>query len=85
MASTFKLIALAIVAILAMVGAGLARDLAYQVNALIVLAVSVGMFLWVLRGVGEPARAAAAPAHDRGYMDDVIRAGVIATAGWGVV
>ena len=56
MASTFKLIALAIVAILAMVAASFARDLAYQVNALIVLAVSVGMFLWLLRGVGEAVR-----------------------------
>ena len=85
MASTFKLIALAIVAILAMVAASFARDLAYQVNALIVLAVSVGMFLWLLRGVGEAKRVAAVPAHDGGYMDGVIRYGVIATAGWGVV
>ncbi|WP_339949983.1 cytochrome-c oxidase, cbb3-type subunit I [uncultured Albimonas sp.] len=83
MASTFKLLALAVIAILAIVAASFARDLAYQVNALIVLLVSAGLFLWILRGVGE---ARAAPAgDDTGYMDDVIRAGVIATAGWGIV
>ncbi len=83
LASTFKLLALAVIAILAIVAASFARDLAYQVNALIVLLVSAGLFLWILRGVGE---ARAAPAgDDTGYMDDVIRAGVIATAGWGIV
>ncbi|MGM0586078.1 MAG: cytochrome-c oxidase, cbb3-type subunit I [Pseudomonadota bacterium] len=85
MTSAIKLIALAVVAILALVAASFARDLAYQVNALIVLAVAAGMFLWQLRKVGEPAPALAEPAHDEGYMDGVIRAGVIATVGWGVV
>ena len=67
--SAIKLIALAVVAILATVAASFARDLAYQVNALIVLAVAAGMFLWQLRKVGEPATAVAEPAHDGGYMD----------------
>ncbi len=83
MASTLKLLALAVIAILALVAASFARDLAYQVNALIVLVVSAGMFLWILRGVGEPRPSRAETESE--YMDDVIRAGVIATAGWGIV
>jgi len=84
LASTFKLLALAVTAVLALVAASFARDLAYQVNALIVLVVSAGMFLWILRGVGEEKPVPAGGASSE-YMDDVIRAGVIATAGWGIV
>ena len=84
MASTFKLLALAVTAVLALVAASFARDLAYQVNALIVLVVSAGMFLWILRGVGEE-KPVPAGGPESEYMDDVIRAGVIATAGWGIV
>ncbi|SFI87120.1 cytochrome c oxidase cbb3-type subunit 1 [Albimonas pacifica] len=84
LASTFKLLALAVIAVLALVAASFARDLAYQVNALIVLLVSAGMFLWILRGVGEEKPVPAGGAESE-YMDDVIRAGVIATAGWGIV
>jgi cytochrome c oxidase cbb3-type subunit I len=40
-----------------------------------------GLFLWQIRRVGEPA-----PVHNPAeYMDGVVRAGVIATAFWGVV
>lgn len=84
MASATKLIVLALIAIFAFIGASNARDLAYQVNALTVLAVAAGLFIWILKGIGEtrPAKIADAPIE---YMDDVVRAGVIATTIWGCV
>ncbi|MFO7856204.1 MAG: cytochrome-c oxidase, cbb3-type subunit I [Paracoccaceae bacterium] len=91
MTSTLKLIVLAVIALCSVVAASLARDLAYQVHAIIILLLSSGAFLYILRGVGEerlvPAGGLAAPpaAEPSGYIDDVIRAGVIATALWGVV
>ena len=78
MGSIVKLFALAIVAVLAAVAANFARDLAYQVNALTVMLVAAGFFVYTLRTMGQPA----APAT--GYQDDVVRAGVIATAFWGM-
>jgi cytochrome c oxidase cbb3-type subunit 1 len=78
MGPVVKLIVLAVVAVLAAIAANFARDLAYQVNALTVLAAASGYFIYVLRTTGGP-RAAAT-----GYMDDVVRAGVIATAFWGM-
>jgi cytochrome c oxidase cbb3-type subunit 1 len=78
MGSVVKLVVFAAVAVLAAIAANHARDLAYQVNALTVLLVAAGFFLYTIRTVGRPA----APAT--GYMDDVIRAGVIATAFWGM-
>ena len=91
MTSTLKLIVLAVIALCSIVAVSFARDLAYQVHAIIILLLSSGAFLYVLRGVGEerlvPAGGPAPPAaaEPSGYIDDVIRAGVIATAVWGVV
>ena len=77
-----KLILLGLVTFFAMLAASYARDLAYQVHALLIMVIAAGMFIWVLRGTDEPA----GPAPDlTGYNDGVIRAGVIATAFWGVV
>ncbi len=74
-----KLTVLGTIAILAAMAANWGEDLAFQVNALIVLACAAGGFIAVM-GRDQPAAA------DRsGYMDDVIRAGVLATAGWGIV
>ena len=78
MGSVVKLVALALAAVLAAIAANWARDIAYQVNALTVMAVASGFFIHTIRTMGNP-RAAAT-----GYMDDVIRAGVIATAFWGM-
>ena len=75
-----KLGVLALIATFAAIGANFAHDVAYQVHALIILAVSLGMFVWVLRGIGG-----AKPAPETGYMDGVVRYGVIATAAWGIV
>lgn len=88
MATTLKLTALGIIALLAVVAASFARDLAYLVHALIILAISAGMFLHILRRTGEPVAARAGgvlDGPDTGYMDGVIRAGVIATVLWGLV
>ncbi|MFY0623695.1 MAG: cytochrome-c oxidase, cbb3-type subunit I [Pelagimonas sp.] len=82
MTNYFKLIALGLVVIFSMLAASYARDVAYQVHAIIILLISAGMFLWTLRHTDEPAPAAA-PQNQ--YMDNVIRAGVIATTFWGVV
>ena len=76
-----KLILLGVIALLAAIGANLARDPAYMVNAIVVMLVAGGMFIWALRQVDEPARAI----DQTQYMDDVVRFGVIATAFWGVV
>ncbi|MGB5068301.1 MAG: cytochrome-c oxidase, cbb3-type subunit I, partial [Albidovulum sp.] len=77
----FKLAVLAVIAVAAAIGANYARDLAYMVNALTIMLAAAALFLWVLRHTDEPARAE--PMHE--YNDGVIRAGVIATALWGVV
>ena len=78
MGSVVKLVAFAVVAVLSAIAANNARDLAYQVNAVTVLLAAAGFFIYTIRTMGRPA----VPAT--GYMDDVIRAGVIATAFWGL-
>ena len=76
-----KLILLGLIALLAAIAANMARDPAYMVNAIVVMLVAGGMFVWALRQIDEPARVI-----DRTqYMDDVVRFGVIATTFWGVV
>jgi cytochrome c oxidase cbb3-type subunit 1 len=81
MSNYIKLVILGFIALFAALAANWARDLAYQVHAIIILLVSGGMFLWVLRRTEEPV----IPADQTSYMDGVVRAGVIATALWGVV
>ncbi|MBD3626089.1 MAG: cytochrome-c oxidase, cbb3-type subunit I [Rhodobacteraceae bacterium] len=82
MTDTIKLIVLGMIMVASAIAANFALDLAYQVHAILIMLISAGMFLWVLRGAGEPKPVLATPT---GYMDDVVRAGVIATAFWGVV
>ena len=75
-----KLVALALVALLAAMAANFAHDLPYQVNAIEVMLAASVTFVYVLRHVGDEVR------HDQSqYLDGVIRAGVVATAFWGVV
>ena len=75
-----KLTGLALVALLAAMAANFAHDLAYQVNAIVVMIAAAITFIHVLRHVGDEVR------HDQSqYLDSVIRAGVIATAFWGIV
>jgi cytochrome c oxidase cbb3-type subunit I len=80
MLDTVKLVVLGVTVLLAALAAHFGRDIAYQANALTVMLAAALTFLWVLRQVGEPRRA-----RQDQYMDDVVRAGVIATAFWGIV
>ena len=80
MTNTLKLVALAAVTLCAMMAANFARDLSYQIHAIIVMLVSGGLFLISMRKIGQPVAQ-----KTNEYMDDVIRAGVIATTFWGVV
>ncbi|MBL3569048.1 cytochrome-c oxidase, cbb3-type subunit I [Rhodovulum sulfidophilum] len=76
-----KIAVLGVIAVFAAVAAFMARDMAYMVHAVIILLVAGGLAAWTVRGLGAPK-----PVIDKtGYMDDVIRAGVIATCFWGVV
>jgi cytochrome c oxidase cbb3-type subunit 1 len=77
----FRLVLLGLITLAAAYAANFARDLAYQVHAIIIIAVAGGLFVAFLRRLDEPS----VPADPGSYMDDVIRAGVIATAFWGAV
>ncbi|MFE3836678.1 cytochrome-c oxidase, cbb3-type subunit I [Pseudogemmobacter sonorensis] len=75
-----KLIVLGAIAAFAAIAANYAHDLAYMVNAIIVMLAAAITFIVVLRGVGEPK-----VATENEYLDGVVRWGVIATAFWGIV
>lgn len=76
----FRLVALALVVLAAAYAADQGRDLAFRIHGLIILLVAGVLFLWELRRSDAPA-----PVHAQGdYKDDVVRAGVIATAFWGM-
>ena len=74
-----KIAALGIIALLAAIAANFARDLAYQVHAIIVMLVAAGLFVWTVRTTGDDKGPA-----PTGYNDGVIRLGVIATTFWGL-
>ena len=80
MGNYVKLVVLGLITLFAAIAANWGRDLAYIVHAIIIMAVSAFMFVRVLRDMDKPVYAT-----PEGYMDDVIRAGVIATGFWGVV
>ena len=82
---SFKLIMLGAITVFAAIGANYAHDLAYMVNALTVMLAAGFTFLWVLRSMENPNRAVLARGVESEYLDGVVRAGVIATALWGVV
>ena len=82
MGSVVKLVVLAAVTVFAAIAANWARDLAYQANALTVMAAAAGFFLYTLRTMDRPG--GPRPQTATSYMDDVVRAGVIATAVWGM-
>ena len=81
MLNYIKLIVLGLVVLFAMMGASFARDLAYQVHMILIMAVAGGLFIWTLRRTDEPALAGDLSGE---YNDGVIRAGVIATCFWGI-
>ncbi len=75
-----KVILYGLTALVAALAANWARDLAYQVHAIIVMVIAAGLFIYEIKRLGEPRLAA----NHGVYMDDVVRAGVIATAFWGI-
>jgi cytochrome c oxidase cbb3-type subunit I len=73
------LIVLAIITLLAAFAANFAHDLAYQIHAVMIVLVSGYTFIYTLRHTNDPPRPKAT-----GYLDGVVRAGVIATCFWGL-
>ncbi|HRO12025.1 cytochrome-c oxidase, cbb3-type subunit I [Amaricoccus sp.] len=83
MRDALKIAVWGVLALLFAIAANWGEDAVYRAHALILLAVAAALFLWSIRTAGAPvATAGAAPA---GYMDGVVRAGVIATTFWAVV
>ncbi|WP_341198556.1 cbb3-type cytochrome c oxidase subunit I, partial [Lentibacter algarum] len=82
MGNYIKLVVLGMIALFALIATNYARDLAYLVNALTVALAAGGLFIWTLRQTGEPTKTVDLSGE---YMDGVVRAGVVATALWGVV
>ena len=74
-----KLIVLAVITLLAAMAANFAHDIAYLASAIIVVLSAGGLFIYTLRHTNDPP----APVKT-GYMDGVVRAGVIATVLWGI-
>ncbi|AVW92928.1 cytochrome-c oxidase, cbb3-type subunit I [Celeribacter baekdonensis] len=74
-----KLAVLGIAVVLFGLAANYGRDFGYQVHALIFMAAAAITFIYTLRTTGD------VKAQPEGYFDGVVRYGVIATAGWGVV
>ena len=71
------------VALIAMMALNWGQDLAFQVNAIVLLLVAAAGFVLTMRE--RPLFVGLDEADGSGYMDDVVRAGCIATALWGVV
>ncbi|MEO0667201.1 MAG: cytochrome-c oxidase, cbb3-type subunit I [Pseudomonadota bacterium] len=80
MAQYVKLIALGLITLAAAIAANYGRDLAYQVHAVLIMLIAGAMFLYEVRRTDEPVLAT--PQNE--YLDSVVRAGVIATAFWGI-
>ena len=80
MENAVKLTALGLIALIAAYAADQGNDLAFRFHGLIILLVAVGLFVWTLRKTDEPRPVVATG----DYMDGPVRAGVIATAFWGM-
>ncbi|MEO1469315.1 MAG: cbb3-type cytochrome c oxidase subunit I, partial [Pseudomonadota bacterium] len=84
MPTAFKLTGLGVIAVFAAMAANFGHDLAYRVHALMIMALSVFLF-WRVMTAGERPAVAIGPDAATGYHDAVVRAGVVATAFWGVI
>ncbi len=73
-----KLVIFGLIAILAAIATTYARDLAYLVHAILVVAIAAAGFIITLRKMGHE------KAPKSGYLDAPIRIGVALTAFWGV-
>jgi len=75
-----KITGLGLIVLVAAYAADQGNDLAFRIHGLIVMGVAAALFLRALRRVDVPV-----PVQDiTAYQDDVVRAGVIATAFWGI-
>ena len=84
MAAGVKIPLLGVLTLFFAMAANFALDQVYQVHALLLMVLAGAGFVWAVLDapLGFTGAERTAPT---GYMDDVIRAGVIATAFWGVV
>ena len=80
MGNTLKLISLGLITFVAAYAADQGNDLAFRIHGLLIMFVAAGLFVWVLRTSDKPH----AEAVQGDYMDGPVRAGVIATAFWGM-
>ncbi|MEM6825116.1 MAG: cbb3-type cytochrome c oxidase subunit I, partial [Pseudomonadota bacterium] len=76
----FKIGALGLIALIAAYAADQGNDLAFRIHGLLVMIIAGGLAVWSIKRVGDPRPVRSSD----DYNDDVVRAGVIATAFWGV-
>ena len=77
----FKIPLLLAISFFGLLAANWGVDPAYRFHGLVIALVAFSVFIMALRRAGEPPRQAS---EAGAYCDDVIRAGVIATAFWGM-
>lgn len=77
----FKIPLLLAISFFGLLAANWGVDPAYRFHGLVIALVAFSVFIMALRRAGEPPRQAT---EAGAYCDDVIRAGVIATAFWGM-
>ncbi|MBL4807849.1 MAG: cytochrome-c oxidase, cbb3-type subunit I [Rhodobacteraceae bacterium] len=75
-----KAAVLGLIVLAAVIATNFARDLAYQFHAILIILVAGYLFIREVGKIGDPVKPA-----ETGYMDGVVRAGVIATTVWGLV
>ncbi len=75
-----KIAGIGVLVVLFAMAANFGQDMAFQVHALLLTAIAAAGFVWTIRTVGQPK-----PVAETGYMDGVVRYGVVATVIWGLV
>ena len=74
---------LGVLTLLLAMAANYGQDQVYTFHALLLTAIAAIAMIWTIRNAGSGRITKAVP--ETGYMDEVVRYGVIATAFWGVV
>jgi cytochrome c oxidase cbb3-type subunit 1 len=78
-----KIAVLGLLTLLLAMAANYGQDQVYTFHALLLTAIAGGAMIWTIRNAGSGKITTATP--ETGYMDEVVRYGVVATAIWGVV